>query len=602
MGDLKVGVGGSDFPQIQLNPKAAEATGPKITGPHVPRTRVPKQAENDSNITPQALAARTAEVKTARRSQSVKPGIKADTEAAPNVARQQNAKTIAARVVAYGSDVDSSIKHAGAFFTGTIKDHTDRCSGYLNRLAETPITINDRILPADTGDKAVERARIQVIYDQAYSVGDPSQAQKSATEISGTLQQAVPKGVIEGAYNLGNIGEPLSMQAADFNDAKTKLEAFANAIFNDPSCDGLYSPVESKDVKDLVINKALEYAEAAHVDVNKAMQLVRDNLIKIHHQQTVDHRVISGSDHGVRHVVQSNVKHTLNALDDQQLNGLVSPKDKLMAMQIMIDHDLGYTLDAAKGDFGAAKDHPLASAAYLELGRQNSAIFSPEEQAYMRDAVLKHSYPFDLSRPLDFHTGGKENAIADLISVIDAMGVTGDTKCPAIFREAKFFDTLSALVEINNDWSRALEDQNALNDLITRMGDALAHPENLSQKERNNFQGRLGLLNAVKTAQEGLEAVKSNYPDDADGIKAAKKGLDDAIKSAKDGITKEFETDAREIMHSLIQAKMESGAISSAVAGRLSPGGRPRHECLWRRDDFAAVWREVTRNGNGIRR
>jgi hypothetical protein len=169
------------------------------------------------------------------------------------------------------------------------------------------------------------------------------------------------------------------------------------------------------------------------------MKLVRDNLIKIHHQQTVDHQVISGSDHGARYVIQSNVAHTLHALDQV---ADVSPKEKLMAMQIMIDHDLGYTLDAAKGDFGASKDHPLASAAYLELGGQNSGVFNEQDQAFMRDAVLKHSYPFGLDQPLKFLAGddadaqkARQTAIANLISVVDAMGVTGDTKCPALYRE-----------------------------------------------------------------------------------------------------------------------------------------------------------------------
>jgi hypothetical protein len=102
----------------------------------------------------------------------------------------------------------------------------------------------------------------------------------------------------------------------------------------------------------------------------------------------------------------------------------------------MIDHDLGYTLDAAKGDFGAAKDHPLASAAYLEFGNQNSSIFSPEEQAYMQDAVLKHSYPFGLDQPLDFsNDDAKMQSIANIISIVDAMGVTANTKCPALYRE-----------------------------------------------------------------------------------------------------------------------------------------------------------------------
>jgi hypothetical protein len=79
------------------------------------------------------------------------------------------------------------------------------------------------------------------------------------------LRRALPQAA---TAQLGNIGGdiPVGMQAANFGDAKTKLEAFADAIFNDPSCKGLYSGDEQKAVKDLVIGKALEYTEAADAD------------------------------------------------------------------------------------------------------------------------------------------------------------------------------------------------------------------------------------------------------------------------------------------------------------------------------------------------
>jgi hypothetical protein len=64
----------------------------------------------------------------------------------------------------------------------------------------------------------------------------------------------------------------------------------------------------------------------------------------------------------------------------------------------------------------------------------------------MRDAVLKHSYPFGLENPLDFsNPGAKLQSIVNIISIVDAMGVTGDTKCPAIFREGLNFDILAGL-------------------------------------------------------------------------------------------------------------------------------------------------------------
>jgi hypothetical protein len=299
--------------------------------------------------------------------------------------------------------------------------------GYLNKLGKAKFGKQEINL-----DGPNARDGIQTIYDQAYKAGTPSQAEKSAAEISSALQQALPPG---GVNILGNIGGPIPrhMKASSFGAAKLQLNRFADEIFKHPHCKGLYSEAEQAAVKELVIGKALEYLKEAGVNPEDAMKLVRDNLIKVHHQQTVDHKAISGSDHGVRHVIQSNVAHTLHALD--QLGENVSAKQKLMAMQIMIDHDLGYTTEAARGSFGAAKDHPLASAAYLEMGGQNSDIFSSEEQAYMQEAVLKHSYPFGLDQPFDFHKGGRENAIAGIISVVDAMGVTADTKCPALFRE-----------------------------------------------------------------------------------------------------------------------------------------------------------------------
>jgi hypothetical protein len=210
------------------------------------------------DITQEALAKRKAEVATARESKSVKGGIKADARIAPNAARQENATTIAARTETYGQDA----KLVSLIFA----DANIEKSGYLNALEEA--TVGD--IAPNKNDKNVERARIQVIYDEAYKAG--GQAQKSAAEISGALRNALPEGV----RPLGNIGDLVPVKVANFEEAKTKLEAFAEAIFNDPSCKGLYSddtkdengktiPGEKTAVKELVIGKALKYAEAGLV-------------------------------------------------------------------------------------------------------------------------------------------------------------------------------------------------------------------------------------------------------------------------------------------------------------------------------------------------
>jgi hypothetical protein len=62
--------------------------------------------------------------------------------------------------------------------------------------------------------------------------------------------------------------------------------------------------------------------------------------------------------------------------------------------------------------------------------------------------VLKHSYPFGLDKPLDFSTeAAKRQSIQGIISVVDAMGTTADTKCPALYREVLNLEDLRALAQ-----------------------------------------------------------------------------------------------------------------------------------------------------------
>ncbi|MDR2720932.1 MAG: hypothetical protein LBB15_01420 [Puniceicoccales bacterium] len=291
-------------------------------------------------------------------------------------------------------------------------------------------------------------------------------------------------------------------------------------------------------------------------------------------------------------MIQSNVKHTLNALD-QVAN--VSAKEKLMAMQIMIDHDLGYTTDAAKGDFGAAKDHPLASTAYMELGGQASGVFTDDERKFMRDAVLKHSYPFGLDQPFNFPEGddadaqkARQTAIAGVISVVDAMGVTGDTKCPAIFREVEFFDTLGTLVKLARDLKDGNIDtlrQSIQHDLGTAFLKK-TNPEKLSQLDNelnaarnalkavpNDTTAQARLNNAIAARNDAInEALwkASHNPGegiDSPEVEAAREKLRKIeTEDGRKALAGEIETETRKFMHEFIEAKMKSGAISPDVA------------------------------------
>lgn len=310
-----------------------------------------------------------------------------------------------------------------------------------------------------------DRETIENLYSKYKS---SVQAAVSAMDIRKGLEAVTPNASDQNPLSFGGMAFAGCPQAVLNDDNKAlvcgELKAIANSLSS--SMPGLYSEEEAGAVKEYVIDKFLNYCQQAEISADKAYCLIRDNLLKIHYQQKTDHQMITGSDHGVRHIIQSNVKNTLMVLDkihEGILNAAKNDpnstesqsqleknfaKQKLMAAQVMIDHDLGYTLDAAKGSFDAAKDHPLASTAFVDPqfgGKPTYGIFSDTEVPQMQDAILKHSYPFALDKPLE----NNWESVEKVISIIDAMGVTADTKMPAIFRNEPYSGFLKELAEFD---------------------------------------------------------------------------------------------------------------------------------------------------------
>ncbi len=179
------------------------------------------------------------------------------------------------------------------------------------------------------------------------------------------------------------------------------------------------------------------YGEAYGIeDVTKAYELIRDNARKVSYQAARDKDVFSGSDHGTRHILDGNTKFAMQMVDSLEVNGVtVSPKDKVLIHQIMIDHDLGYTTGAAQADGGhnASKDHPLVSAAFIEANEEYYVDkFGKDGYDAIYDSVLNHSYP-----RLEYQSSPDDKVHAELIrgitSTVDSLGVTVETKTPEFF-------------------------------------------------------------------------------------------------------------------------------------------------------------------------
>lgn len=186
--------------------------------------------------------------------------------------------------------------------------------------------------------------------------------------------------------------------------------------------------------------------------IQHAYEGMRDNARKIAFQTKLDKRVFSGSDHGTRHICEgcTHFSETMMA----SMNGLegvdFKPQDEVLIRQVIIDHDIGYTADAAqaKGGFEASKDHPCAGCAFVEAHQDYyEEKYGEEGFNIIRDVVLNHSYvqtEYQGTRtevPADEITFNRD-LIRSIVSTVDAMGVTSETKAMDMFRQPEAIDLL----------------------------------------------------------------------------------------------------------------------------------------------------------------
>lgn len=140
-----------------------------------------------------------------------------------------------------------------------------------------------------------------------------------------------------------------------------------------------------------VVNGFVKHGKAAGVDPQTLGELVRQNVQKMLHQDRKSaERLLS--DHGIRHI-QVNIKSAHAILDALKGGGqTVKPLDYLMASQIMVDHDMGYTTDAIHyGGPGGDKHHPAASRVLFEQQPGLKEVFGHANAAKMAQIIETHS-------------------------------------------------------------------------------------------------------------------------------------------------------------------------------------------------------------------
>lgn len=189
--------------------------------------------------------------------------------------------------------------------------------------------------------------------------------------------------------------------------------------------------------------------------IQHAYEAMRDNARKIAFQTKLDKRVFSGSDHGTRHICEGCTHFSEQMMGSLKgLEGVdFKDQDEVLVRQIIIDHDIGYTADAAqaKGGFEASKDHPCAGCAFVEANKDYyTEKYGEEGYQIIRDVVLNHSYAQSEYKGTRPAAGENEltynrDLIRSVVSTVDAMGVTAETKAMDLFRYPEAIDILQSV-------------------------------------------------------------------------------------------------------------------------------------------------------------
>lgn len=182
----------------------------------------------------------------------------------------------------------------------------------------------------------------------------------------------------------------------------------------------------------------------------EVFDLLRENQRKLAHQTIVDRSYLTGSDHGVLHVLEGDMRAADRIATQLVAEGKMTAKEKVLLRQAIVDHDMGYTLNTLPkevGDayFGMTKDHPLYSGVRFDAHAKAMEVFFGEGGVRtLRKAVLDHSDPTASLLATD----AAPNIVQNIITRADCLGVSADLKMTKLFKDPEMMGQLGRAQEL----------------------------------------------------------------------------------------------------------------------------------------------------------
>ncbi len=377
---------------------------------------------------------------------------------------------------------------------------------------------------------------------------DPTSLQKQAADLRQQIRKADfhhPEQIPEIIAKVTNPADRLLLEKAWEDLSKTVSKEGADTL----------NPGEKQAIFEFTIGfladfKQFSVESGKHFSVQEIFELVQSNQRKLAHQAVFDKLKLTGSDHGVTHLLEGNMRRDEKAMDDMKM----SIRDRMLVRQALIDHDMGYTMDGIRnktssdGLFSFTKDHPIYSALYVEAHRAlYEKYFGVEGYQIIHNAVLDHSVVMTSNRnKLDAlkYEPGREynpNAINAVTSMVDCLGTTADVKIGTIYTHPEIIgkmQKLRLLMDANSvagpDGKRFVPAENKAKlqeqaeRVLVEMKKMLTGMNDVDAQTRNNFIGSI---------ESSLSSGNFSYPVDSNiGMYgAAMKGI--AVESGTGKLT-----------------------------------------------------------------
>ena len=204
------------------------------------------------------------------------------------------------------------------------------------------------------------------------------------------------------------------------DSAKSIVKKYEGALRSPVSKEMLNRHVDA--VAD-VIQQGMQDGSLEGVSQKAIGDLVQENIKRLLHQEVETKRRSLG-DHGVRHAI-GNAESSTSMLNELQKSGAdVSAKDKLMAMTIQANHDLGYTLGEAATAFSGHQKNSKTIADSPEDQARYSAVFGEDGAKKIADTIYTHD-----TNEIDW----KENPVESAVRLADISALFGEEKLQDAF-------------------------------------------------------------------------------------------------------------------------------------------------------------------------